>query len=94
MMRNSIPCFGIIRIRCKGFDLSLSFNPQADKAPLLVSPAKIRFFSIRQSKTYKIAKITEECRYYYIYYFCFQKTSFAFSQEWQRGVSILGNAAG
>lgn len=27
MMRNSIPCLGIIRIRCKGFDLSLSFNP-------------------------------------------------------------------
>ena len=26
MMRNSIPCVGIIRIRCKGFDLSLSFN--------------------------------------------------------------------
>ena len=26
MMRNSIPCLGIIRIRCKGFDLSLSFN--------------------------------------------------------------------
>ena len=25
MMRNSIPCVGIIRIRCKGFDLSLSF---------------------------------------------------------------------
>ena len=41
-MRNSIPCLGIIRIRCKGFDLSLSFNPQADKAPLLVSAAKIQ----------------------------------------------------
>ena len=27
MMRNSIPCVGIIRIRCKGFDLSLSFIP-------------------------------------------------------------------
>ena len=26
MMRNSIPCVGIVRIRCKGFDLSLSFN--------------------------------------------------------------------
>ena len=36
MMRNSIPCLGIIRIRCKGFDLSLYFNPQADKAPLLL----------------------------------------------------------
>ena len=27
MMRNSIPCIGIIRVRCKGFDLSLSFIP-------------------------------------------------------------------
>ena len=44
MMRNSIPCLGIIRIRCKGFDLSLSFNPHADKAPLLVSAAKIQLF--------------------------------------------------
>ena len=50
MMRNSIPCFGIIRIRCKGFDLSLSFNPQADKAPLLVSAAKIGIISICQAK--------------------------------------------
>ena len=50
MMRNSIPCLGIIRIRCKGFDLSLSFNPQADKAPLLVSAAKIQLFSICQAK--------------------------------------------
>ena len=50
MMRNSIPCLGIIRIRCKGFDLSLSFNPQADKAPLLVSAAKIRLFSIGRKK--------------------------------------------
>ncbi len=27
MMRNSIPCIGIIRVRCNGFDLSLSFIP-------------------------------------------------------------------
>lgn len=52
MMRNSIPCLGIIRIRCKGFDLSLSFNPQADKAPLLVSAAKIQLFLITYSKIF------------------------------------------
>ena len=52
MMRNSIPCLGIIRIRYKGFDLSLSFNPHADKAPLLVSAAKIGLFWECQEKKF------------------------------------------
>ena len=34
MMRNSIPCLGIIRIRCKGFDLSLSFIPFGKGTPI------------------------------------------------------------
>ena len=64
MMRNSIPCLGIIRIRCKGFDLSLSFNPQADKAPLLVSAAKIRLFSIRRENTQKKQHdLKKECNF-------------------------------
>jgi len=47
MLSNSIPCIGIVRIRCKGFDLSLSFNLRgADKAPLLVSAAKLELFFI------------------------------------------------
>ena len=33
MMRNSIPCLGIIRIRYKGFDLSLSFIPFGKGTP-------------------------------------------------------------
>ena len=81
MMRNSIPCLGIIRIRCKGFDLSLSFNPQADKAPLLVSAAKVVFFSICPSKTDKIAQIPANRRYQNVDYLGFKETSLAFGQK-------------
>ena len=94
MMRNSIPCLGIIRIRCKGFDLSLSFNPQADKAPLLVSAAKIVLFSIHQSKTDKIAKITKERCHQDVDNLCLKKTSFAFCKQRQRSVTILGDGTG
>jgi hypothetical protein len=45
MMRNSIPCLGIIRIRCKGFDLSLSFNLRMQKRhPYWYRRQKYSFF--------------------------------------------------
>ena len=94
MMRNSIPCFGIIRIRCKGFDLSLSFNPQADKAPLLVSAAKIGVFLICWSETNKITQVTEQRCHQSIDNLSFGKTPFAFGKQRQRGVAILRDTAG
>ena len=49
MMRNSIPCIGIIRIRYKGFDLSLSFIPLARKRhPYWYRRQKYSFFLLRR----------------------------------------------
>ena len=89
MMRNSIPCLGIIRIRYKGFDLSLSFNPHADKAPLLVSAAKIGLFLICQLETCKITQIPEDCCHQSVDNLCFDETPFAFGKQRQRGMSVL-----
>ena len=51
MRRNSIPCLGIIRIRCKGFDLSLSFNLLARiRHPYWYRRQKYSFFRNEEKK--------------------------------------------
>lgn len=53
MMRNSIPCLGIIRIRYKGFDLSLSFiPPQRKRHPYWYRRQKYSFFLECQVKKF------------------------------------------
>ena len=52
MMRNSIPCLGIIRIRCKGFDLSLSFNLRGQiRHPYWYRRQKYSFFRNDEKNT-------------------------------------------
>ena len=55
MMRNSIPCLGIIRIRCKGFDLSLSFNLRGQiRHPYWYRRQRYSFFrNVKRKKFWK-----------------------------------------
>lgn len=50
MMRNSIPCLGIIRIRCKGFDLSLSFIPFGKGTPIGIGGKNSNYFNMSSEK--------------------------------------------
>ena len=52
MMRNSIPCLGIIHIRCKGFDLSLSFIPFGKGTPIGIGGKNTAFFGTLIKKCY------------------------------------------
>ena len=47
MLSNSIPCIGIIRIRCRGFDLSLSFIPIGKGTPIGIRLQRYDFFRMK-----------------------------------------------
>ena len=60
MMRNSIPCIGIIRIRCKGFDLSLSFIPLSrERHPYWYRRQKYSFFRNDNNIQHQIFNLKE-----------------------------------